>query len=184
MLRQAASSAAASLGLLMGSAVILGHLSRPEAAPMGVSSRDLSGHCRISLRTLMLWPWGTTGTSPAVLRDVAPRLRHVCPKQQRRTKLPHGLVVQLSLFLHLRSTCTGKAWHPSGSDESCASSVCAQSLLPLGTRFSAHSGPHTGGVHVCTCVYVCIHVHRYRYVHVHSCNSSYTGYAGQCPQSQ
>lgn len=121
----------------------------------------------------MLWPWGTTGMSPAVPRDVAPRLRCVCPKQTERdlvrVQLPHGLVVQLSLFLHLRSTCTGKAWHPSGSDESHASSVCAQSLLPLGTRFSAHSGPHTRGVCVCTCVYVCIHVHRYRYVHVHSC---------------
>lgn len=113
----------------------------------------------------MLWPWGTKGTSPAVPRDAAPRLRRVCPRQWRGTlwgavaSWLGAAALPVSASLEHR-VCTGKAQHPSGSDGPCASSVCAQSLLPLGTKVSAHSGLHTGGVHVyvCTCaqIQVCV----------------------------
>lgn len=74
-----------------------------------------------------------------------------------------ALPVSAPLEYHV---CTGKARQPSGAD---GSRVCAQSFLPLGTRFSAHSGAHTGRVHVCTCVtyaYMCTDTGMYMYTYV------------------
>lgn len=51
--------------------------------------------------------------------------------------------------------CPGKTQHPSGSNRSRAKSVCTKPALPLGTRISAHCGPHT--------------VHRYSYGRVNLC---------------
>lgn len=79
-------------------------------------------------------------------------------------QLSHGLVVQLSLFLHPMFAQERLGSHQ-GLTGARVSSVCAQSLLPLGTGFRTTHRQSACG-HLC---YVCIHVHRYRDVYIHSC---------------
>lgn len=61
----------------------------------------------------------------------------------------------------LSVTGTGEAQHLPGSYGS------AKSLPPLGTSFSAHCGPRTGRVRLCTCLHVCRHVRIYMYVYIY-----------------
>lgn len=111
----------------------------------------------------MPWPWGRKGTSPAVPRDAAPGLRWFAQGNGEGAcwgavvSWLGGAALAVSAPLEHR-VCTGKARQPSGSDGSPVSSVCAQSLLPLGTGLWT-TDRHSACVHLC---YVCIHVHSTR----------------------